>query len=231
MPTPPQEYPETGSPVSVNSPLHGVPKPMSSPVQIIKEPSRHLARPLPVLEPLILKDIETGEKAGVPHYASAGEKLWEAKTHFKSITAFYEWAAKKFKRSQRTIRNWMIYAQNEHGGQPFHFEQDMPMHRASSSQPKRYKTLSEVAYPGLPPHHRPSWYPDVQKATERLNVSRMAQEMRDKATEKELRRKLSLQLIDIGYKVLAAKLHPDKGGSREAMQRLNEVRKILKGAI
>jgi hypothetical protein len=31
---------------------------------------------------------------------------------------------------------------------------------------------------------------------------------------------LGLRLIDIGWKVLARELHPDKGGSREAMTRL-----------
>jgi hypothetical protein len=49
--------------------------------------------------------------------------------------------------------------------------------------------------------------------------------------ERELQRKLALQLIDIGYKALASKLHPDKGGSREAMSRLNAVRERLKGFV
>jgi curved DNA-binding protein CbpA len=48
------------------------------------------------------------------------------------------------------------------------------------------------------------------------------------AKERETQRTLSLQLIDIGYKVLATKLHPDKGGSPEAMARLNQVRDALK---
>ena len=34
---------------------------------------------------------------------------------------------------------------------------------------------------------------------------------------------LALHLIDIGYEVLARVLHSDKGGSREAMTRLNDV--------
>jgi DnaJ-class molecular chaperone len=43
-----------------------------------------------------------------------------------------------------------------------------------------------------------------------------------------LKYKLAMQLIDIGYKALATKFHPDKGGSRDAMSRLNEVRDRLK---
>ena len=41
---------------------------------------------------------------------------------------------------------------------------------------------------------------------------------------------LALQLIDTGYRVLASRLHPDKGGSHEAMSRLNHVRAMLKNA-
>lgn len=65
----------------------------------------------------------------------------------------------------------------------------------------------------------------------RLNVPPMMQEKQYKDKEAELRHELSIQLIDIGYKVLATKLHPDKGGSPEAMLRLNAVREILKKAI
>ena len=46
--------------------------------------------------------------------------------------------------------------------------------------------------------------------------------------ERDAEQKLALRLIDIGYKVLAQTLHPDKGGSRDAMARLNRVRDRLK---
>jgi hypothetical protein len=36
------------------------------------------------------------------------------------------------------------------------------------------------------------------------------------------------QVIDAGYRALAARLHPDTGGSHEAMARLNQVRDRLK---
>jgi hypothetical protein len=36
------------------------------------------------------------------------------------------------------------------------------------------------------------------------------------------------RMIDIGYKALAMKLHPDKGGSQEDMARLNRVRDRLR---
>lgn len=46
--------------------------------------------------------------------------------------------------------------------------------------------------------------------------------------EREAQRTLALRLIDIGYKVLAKELHPDAGGSKDAMARLHIVRDRLK---
>jgi hypothetical protein len=42
---------------------------------------------------------------------------------------------------------------------------------------------------------------------------------------------LKQQVINVGYRTLAPKLHPDTGGSPEAMTRLNRVRDRLKGAL
>lgn len=42
------------------------------------------------------------------------------------------------------------------------------------------------------------------------------------------REEVALQVIAAGYKVLAMKIHPDKGGSAEAMKELNSVREALK---
>jgi hypothetical protein len=41
-------------------------------------------------------------------------------------------------------------------------------------------------------------------------------------------REQAQQVINVGYRALAAKLHPDAGGSPEAMTRLNQVRDRLK---
>ena len=76
-----------------------------------------------------------------------------------------------------------------------------------------------------------SWQQPVQQIAARVNVGALAREQQNKEREAQLIRNLSHQLIDIGYKVLASKLHPDKGGSPEAMARLNHVRKALKEAL
>ena len=48
------------------------------------------------------------------------------------------------------------------------------------------------------------------------------------AEEVAAQRSLALQVIDLGYKALARTLHPDHGGSTEAMRRLNLVRARLR---
>ena len=51
--------------------------------------------------------------------------------------------------------------------------------------------------------------------------SAICSSLKNPEKEAQIARALGLQLIDIGYKVLVTKLHPDKGGSSEAMTRLN----------
>jgi hypothetical protein len=76
-----------------------------------------------------------------------------------------------------------------------------------------------------------AWERPVRQAVSTFNPEAYAKELQNRAKERELERKLALKLIDIGYKVLAAQLHPDKrGGSAEAMSRLNSVRTRLKNA-
>lgn len=42
------------------------------------------------------------------------------------------------------------------------------------------------------------------------------------------REEVALQVIESGYRAVAMKLHPDKGGSEQAMKELNSVRETLK---
>lgn len=76
-------------------------------------------------------------------------------------------------------------------------------------------------------HYRWAHYPIVDQ----LNVARMREEAEEKEKERKLQCQLGLQLIDIGYKVLATRLHPDKGGSQEVMVRLIQVRDLLKAVL
>ena len=54
------------------------------------------------------------------------------------------------------------------------------------------------------------------------------QEVGEKSKEQALVHKLILEMADNGYRALAMQFHPDKGGSAEAMARLNNARAQLK---
>lgn len=77
---------------------------------------------------------------------------------------------------------------------------------------------------------------ELRKTTSRIagsiNFAAQRKEHEDEQKERQLMRTLSHKLIDIGFRMLAAKLHPDKPtGSKEAYQRLSEVKRILRGAL
>ena len=63
---------------------------------------------------------------------------------------------------------------------------------------------------------------------DRVNVTRLADERQSRQDEIKLHLDIALQVIDLGYRALATRLHPDAGGSRDAMARLNRVRDELK---
>ena len=177
-----------------------------------------VARPLPVLVPLIQRELEEGYSAGVEHYRAAGEMLVEANSQLKR-GEFEPWIKRNFKNadgkslSVSTARNYMGLARELEKNTTAVFSSI----RAA---------LGNQGYDG------PAWKEPVRETLQRVNFEALRSERESKEKETRLIRQLALQLIDIGYKVLATKLHPDKtGGSVEAMARLNRVRKLLKDAV
>lgn len=68
-----------------------------------------------------------------------------------------------------------------------------------------------------------------EKAGPPFKWTKYHQDQAEKAKEQGFISKLMLEMLDIGYKALAVKFHPDKStGSAEAMQRLNEARRQAK---
>lgn len=189
---------------------------------LIRKPEARLTRPPTTLVPLIRQDVMDGRNAGLEHFRMAGEKLQEAKSQMRH-GQWGDWLRKNFDFSQREADRWMQLA----GRMEFSQVDDKP----NSSRGTNFKTASEAWNNAKDPSHRPAWHEPVRQGIDRVNVEQHRQAELDKDKEKKLQHQLGLQLIDIGYKVLATKLHPDKGGSREAMTRLNRVRDILKGAI
>jgi transposase-like protein len=185
---------------------------MNKPVVAIQ--GRTIARPLKVLIPLIQGEIQMGNEAGHDHYVKAGEMLIEAKDQI-AHGGWGRWLAKNFDLSDHTARVWMRWArhQNERG----------PLERP-------YASLSEMR--GDTDRAREERQSKQQKDFRRLlrDVARdtFVQERQSRDDEIKLHRDLAEELIDIGYRALATRLHPDRGGSKDAMARLNRVRDELK---
>jgi len=75
----------------------------------------------------------------------------------------------------------------------------------------------------------------IRKATEaytkaRTENARQREETRRLREDTRLYRDVALQVIDVGYRRLATRVHPDHGGSTETMARLNRMRAVLQTA-
>jgi hypothetical protein len=172
---------------------------------------RNIARPLKILVPLIQAELHQGDSAGREHYRLAGEMLIEAKEQV-AHGRWGSWLTDKFDLSSRTAQLYMQWAREMRtGGSDWTSMRQMRgaterdrEQRTSNQQQKFRRELREVARDDF------------------------VQERQRRDDELELHRELALQLIDLGYRALATRLHPDRGGSRDAMARLNVVRDELK---
>jgi hypothetical protein len=185
-----------------------------------EQQSTDVAKPLRSYIPLIQEQIDLGDKAGVEFYAAAGSLLIDVREeHFRKDPAgFFAWSTKKFKRSHNTIRTWTVLAGEKKGKT---FESLRDLHRQQGRP-------SEVNRPRGPARN---WTGPVDQIARHARAEQLRLQQEDMMTrmqERQAEAKLARRLIDIGYKVLALELHPDKGGSREAMTRLNRVRDRLR---
>lgn len=185
---------------------------------IAEKRTTQLARPPSALVPLIRAAISAVDKSK----QEIADLLAEARVSFDTFSEFLGWANRHFgyKETQATqLLSVGRYRQND---------------PAAARLPSLNATLRAMG------HSRPTtgrvtreWQPDVDAIAERARreqdrISRAAEEELTRKQEREAQRELSLRIIDIGYKVLAKELHPDKGGSREMMARLNRARDHLK---
>jgi hypothetical protein len=206
-------------------------------------PEPRVPRPTQELTALIRKDLAAAQKAEVPHYAVAGEKLWEAKAHFErnsyglpfgfhASPGFYEWAAKMFKCSQYQVKRWRKYAVEANGGKPFAFHAEVKAPEVKAPEVKAPEAKAR--------HRAPRSESEWQAFFDRVKTARQAaggisdqerstQEREARVKEAKLQQALRKQIIDAGYKAVATKLHPDKkGGSTVDMIRLNQLRDAMK---
>jgi hypothetical protein len=173
------------------------------------EQGRKVVRPLKVLVPMIASELSAADRAGMEHYRRAGVMLLEAKDQV-ARGSWARWLTKNFELSQTSARRYMRLAR---------IDDD-----ASAQSTPGAETL-KGAIGERPARH--AWT-DVHQRADRVNVTRLADERQSRENEIKLHRELALQLIDLGYRALATRLHPDRGGSRDAMARLNVVRDELK---
>jgi hypothetical protein len=179
-----------------------------------------VARPLSVLVPLIKKDLELAREAAqrvsLPYYAAAGEKMLEAKPQ-QTNPEFRAWLRRNFNLGYAQACDYMKVA------------------GATSSRIREGGSLNKYLGEIGDPRHvdvtrKKAWHDGVQENIERARreAERVREESLTRQQEREAEQKLALRLIDIGYRILAKELHPDKGGSRDAMQRLGRVRDRLR---
>jgi hypothetical protein len=177
-------------------------------------PKRTIARPLKVLVPLIKESLEQIAHAGLEYQRRAGEQLIEAKDQV-ARGSWGQWLNRNFHLSAVTARNYMQLAriadfqESDPGG-------SVPRSlREMKGDTARDRTTRDI------------WRP-LFDATRDVDVEELAQEKQSRRDEVALHRDLAQELIDIGFKALATRLHPDRGGSKDAMARLNRVREELK---
>jgi len=171
------------------------------------EHRRAIARPLKVLVPIITEELQAGDTAGLDHYRRAGELLLEARDQ----VAPYKWSAwlsKNFTLSKTTAWRYMKLA--ERGRFGAETIEDALGEEKRDARRHRGK-------------HKP-----IGDFVAGVDAERLGQDRKSEREEIKLHRELALELIDIGFKALATRLHPDRGGSRDAMRRLNRVREELK---
>ena len=209
---------------------------------IDKQAEGHLARPLSELVRLIKADLkemqnaedevlqkelqlhESLEQKTQKYRMSIGEKLLEAKTHPQMKHGqFKPWIATNFPRlNYQSAKEYMGMVQLQ------------KVTGVTFSGPQHYRATKWKKTYAANPTGTANWRNHVQARLDAFEAQKFNIERRESDREKEqkLVNDLALEIISIGYKVLATKMHPDKGtGSHEAMRRLNAARDLLKGVV
>jgi hypothetical protein len=187
----------------------------------VRNTSKQVARPVKVLVPLIQEELIAGNEAGMEHYIKAGRLLNEVKDSGQvAHGSWSRWLKTNFELGQRTAQDYMRVARKADELGPKNeasFVFGNTIDRALGREERSIKSVTKK-------NKLKSLFDGVDK----VNVTRLADERQSRDDEIKLHRDLAAQLIDLGYRALATRLHPDAGGSRDAMTRLNTVRHELK---
>jgi hypothetical protein len=176
---------------------------------------RAIARPLKILIPLIQGELQLGNSAGHEHYRRAGEMLIEAKDQV-GHGGWGRWLKKNFELSMRTAQRYMQWAElhNEKRPEGSQMPSSMSIMRGDTERAREDRQSKQQQ--------------DFRRTLRDIAREEFVQERQTRDDEIKLHRELAEELVDLGYRALATRLHPDRGGSKDAMSRLNRVREELR---
>ena len=184
----------------------------------VRTSSKQISRPLKVLVPLIKEELIAGNEAGMEHYIKAGRILNEVKDSDQvPWGSWARWLKDNFHLGRSTANEYMRLARIADEPAGSNRLAGQTIDSALGREPRTIKSVTKT-------NKLKALFDGVDK----VNVTRLADERQSRDDEIKLHRDMAAQLIDLGYRALATRLHPDAGGSRDAMTRLNTVRHELK---
>ena len=176
---------------------------------------------LPVYVRMIKAHIRDGDEAAkeasMPYYIEAGEKLLQVKESGKVRSELVPWMTKTFQRSATQLNVWMKVAKSQRIAKKQGDRFFPPRTLEGFTRPDRLRTTVDI---------KKEIVDDIKRAHPEM-VERVKQRREE---QERLELDVALELINIGYRALATKLHPDRnnGGSHDAMRTLNMIRDSLK---
>jgi hypothetical protein len=201
---------------------------MDTELAVTVNAGRQIVRTPEELAPLIKEQVALGdiasEEAGMPYYRKAGSLMLEARKPVKDLgeETFTEFCERVTGKSYPQCKRYMA-AHEEQKREANRIENARKKGRTVRPRPLS-DSLQEVTGETSNGRVYREWTGPVDDFAERARA-----EQAKRGKEQNRKQELARRLIDIGFKVLATELHPDKmGGSEDAMTRLNEVRNRLR---
>ena len=201
---------------------------------VARRPSSKLKRTAKQLHPLIVREFKLAIEAGAAHWMAGGQMMLEAKADIIGKPA----GARRWGVYQRSIADDV----GVHLSTVYRWTKSAEAHnkqQVKSSVRRRldwtrgqHKSQAELIGDNASRPRPPAWLNDVKRVVETVDTERLAVDHLAKRNEARALKDLALRLVDIGFKVLAKELHPDKkAGSAEAMTRLTTVKRALKNSV
>jgi hypothetical protein len=175
--------------------------------QLTSKGETRLARPLNVLSPLIRKDLETGERLSMSYYISAGVKLNEGRENFPKGPA----GSEKF---------WKWFEKQDY---PVARKQAGRYMKLATADISKSRTRESKAFPSI----RQAIGEGRRTTLSAADRAAILEEQARRHAATDARGAMGHKILKAGYRALAKKLHPDKGGSNDEMALLNEAKDEL----